>query len=70
MDWQPIETAPKDGSQVLVYAVRRTGPLVASAANRTGSQWWAVNIGCLWPTHWMPLPAPPSQEQDTVLGEE
>jgi len=63
MDWQPIETAPKDGTRVLlVEAEQPTG---------VSTGWWTMagwrdfgDIGCSGladysPTHWMPLPAPP-----------
>jgi hypothetical protein len=59
-DWQPIETAPKDGTEVLVYVPRRLGPLYAGAANTTGKQWWSRNLGDIQPSHWMPLPPPPA----------
>jgi hypothetical protein len=61
MEWQPIESAQKDGTEVLVYVPRRMGAIVAAAGNVTGQQWWARNMGDLKPTHWMPLPPPPSQ---------
>lgn len=58
--WEPIEMAPKDGTEVLVYVPRRRlGPLYASASNPTGDQWWGRGFGDLQPTHWCPLPAPP-----------
>ena len=73
-EWQPIETAPKDGTWVLacggildVYPAEDVPPMVAV---RWQQNWWlvsAVDAGQLLsyerPTHWMPLPAPPSQEQ-------
>jgi hypothetical protein len=60
--WRPIETAPKDGTEVLVYVHRRMGPLFMGATNSTGKQWWSRNLGDVKPTHWMPLPAPPEVE--------
>lgn len=58
-DWQDISTAPRDGTEVLVYVPRRLGALYAGASNPTGVQWWSRNLGDVQPTHWMPLPAPP-----------
>lgn len=65
-EWQPIESAPKDGTKVLAF-----GPHVN---NREGSYievtpyWnglhprWSVEWmdGFGKPTHWQPLPAPPA----------
>lgn len=57
-DWRPIETAPTDGTLVIVYAPRARSPaVVIQAANATGKQWWSL-IGRLRPTHWMPLDPP------------
>ena len=62
--WQPIETAPQDGSTVLVW----DGHDVMTARNiligelETGEpvfQWCADQSCAEDPTHWMPLPAPP-----------
>lgn len=58
--WQPIETAPKDGSDVLVFNPM-TGPYVSRF---TDGEWplhfWGFP-GVWYPgvTHWMPLPPPP-----------
>lgn len=67
--WRPIETAPKDGTLVLIFAALGNpaafeGVLLA-AYGRTddnGEDWWALDSGG-WvksPSHWMPLPPPPT----------
>lgn len=66
--WQPIETAPKDGRNVLLYAdgVREYARYVVGhwgKALLTPAQWFdyagTKPLG-LTPTHWRPLPTPPS----------
>lgn len=57
--WQPIDTAPKDGTEILVYIPRRRGAIYAGASNPSGHQWWSKNLGAIKPTHWLPLPEPP-----------
>lgn len=59
--WQPIETAPKDGSGVLVYQ-----PDVYESDQILIGWWdshlksWLVGEGFQAdPTHWMPLPGKP-----------
>lgn len=67
-EWQPIETAPKDLSSVLVYIPG----YVLGQENEIASVYWNVRFKC-WcavavemepiygePTHWMPLPPPPA----------
>ena len=46
MQWQPIETAPKDGSAVLVYADQATVPLVRFAWWDDGENWEARGFSC------------------------
>lgn len=66
-DWKPIETAPKDGTDVLLCAVDADGSYWAAVA-----QWWVkrwVIIGVVddptfltfEPQFWMPLPTPPQE---------
>ncbi len=73
MEWQPIETAPKDQTRVLLFW-----------DGKVCEGYWNVNDGAIgvgdranwhkpglsrppWycgPSHWMPLPAPPSVPSD------
>lgn len=60
--WQPIETAPKDGTSVLAW---RDSGVHVMRWKRLGDDgfWdeWHVKMNHLsQPTHWMPLPASPS----------
>ena len=49
--WEPIETLPKDETPVLVYAPEAAQQVAIFAANA---------LPDIAPTHWMPLPPPPS----------
>lgn len=61
--WQPIETAPKDGTRV---KLRFATGLDEEGTFRTtyGGEWHVKSFTHLpWanePTHWMPLPEPPA----------
>ena len=63
-EWQPIETAPKNGTEiVLVVTDGFVGQLAFNAhwvRNRNGGECWSVALPGTTPTHWMPLPDPPS----------
>ena len=64
MNWQPIDTAPKDGARVLLLFYTDA---VASCHFKNHSEGgnWYTDIGFSMlierPTHWMPLPEPPSE---------
>lgn len=65
MNWQPIETAPRDGTRVLAWV---KGHLVMIADFRKWgfnreSSWVSITGGEIHPqpTHWMPLPATPKE---------
>ena len=65
-EWQPIETAPKDGNSVIIYDPR--GTTVCEAIYDKHQSSWVDPVETYYryhPTHWMPLPAPP-----VVEGEE
>ena len=56
MEWQPIETAPKDGRKILVFGGRYK---TVSLAEADGGWWRSFRLPDTTPTHWMPLPPPP-----------
>ena len=63
-DWQPIETAPKDGTWCLVFSERAKIPAVAYWV-RDGL-WMSMAGGVSKPAFWMSLPIPPSFEPHTL----
>ena len=68
--WLPIETAPKDGCRVDLWAGERepncswrkpVGREDWTYEGITGATWRDNGGNTIWePTHWMPLPEPPS----------
>jgi len=72
-DWQPIETAPKDGTEFLA---------AIQVHNTRGDEWWERHVVAVddatgdlisdqpWSlgdySHWMPLPDPPKEETSDV----
>ena len=64
-EWQPIETAPKDGRESLCWT-KECGQVVLywDDFNHDEPRWSnGFDDDQITPTHWMPLPKPP-QEQD------
>lgn len=59
MNWQPIETAPKDGEYILVYAGRVTVAWFSDGEWLDGMNHDGYEHETHSPTHWMPLPPPP-----------
>jgi len=65
LTWQPIETAPKDGTVILT--LRKNGRIAPAVwydnpfgdkntvIDNSSGKWWTV-------THWMPLPEPPKEQ--------
>lgn len=64
-EWQPIETAPKDGETPVLtwYPKAYQGKGGHYVMLWQDGKWWAIPGAFeLKPTHWMPLPSPPSTE--------
>jgi hypothetical protein len=74
-EWQPIETAPKDGTPVLLHGrfrryrrgwttVLATWSTFSSRPDATDHDWISglSRVDADW-THWMPLPAPPPRAE-------
>jgi hypothetical protein len=65
MNWQPIETAPKDGTRILVSDYQM-GVVIAKWCETcwmNGAGWLVYDdrsdtISVDEPSHWMPLPDP------------
>jgi hypothetical protein len=72
-DWQPIEKAPRDGTDFIAYN-EFTGPYITAAKSispiaappdgtiRFPMHYWHGQKGTWFPepTHWQPLPSPPN----------
>ena len=61
--WQPIGTAPKDGTEVLLKT-SRTGRIANGLWNAVNSEhgFWVWAYIQAEPNHWMPLPKPPAMQ--------
>lgn len=64
--WQPIETAPKDGTGILLSAPVGFGWRIVGGSWNCGDSLvmphWMSPVAGFQPTHWMPLAAPPLTE--------
>jgi hypothetical protein len=68
MNWQPIETAPKDGTAIIAFipGTYNKVDIVAFGSDGNSGEAWCharcvdgLNAGN--PSHWMPLPEPPKE---------
>lgn len=68
-EWQPIETAPRDGTEILILIPlvwKNNEPVIGNyifTSNSVGFVW--QNRNGYWvhehsPTHWMPMPSLPT----------
>ena len=73
--WQPIETAPKDGTRIDLWAKSWLPAFDRFEFRRFADCYWSkgdtmCNVKAAWtgldrewhPTHWSPLPSPPTPE--------
>lgn len=61
--WQPIDTAPMDGTEIILGV---EGQLVMVGEYHDGMgrfTSWLTNTGLVHATHWMPLPAAPAHRE-------
>lgn len=70
-DWQPIETAPKDGTRILLGGCKLMSSVqigwwgAGRYINRSVGyerDWTTGSTYGFNPTHWMQLPQPPEQQ--------
>lgn len=66
--WLPIETAPKDGTRILVWRKHATRPLIARY--QKDFEWFEDEDGVhLYNLiYWQPLPNPPKEQSAGGLG--
>lgn len=59
--WQPIETAPKDGTHILIFGTfdNMLYPKEEQVVGQYSRGWWSGNRVLSHVTHWMPLPRLP-----------
>jgi len=72
-EWQPIDTAPLRVRLLLAFAnggvtVGFHGPKYSTYGHNYGDAWgygtdWSQSFGGEQPTHWQPLPPPPSEQE-------
>jgi hypothetical protein len=66
-EWQPIDTAPKDGTDIIVFRPKFDGDYIPIV----GVDWWSIRLKC-WgksradtqPTLWQPMPKPRKDAAD------
>jgi hypothetical protein len=67
--WQPISTAPKDGTSILIFEADDS-----AVGNVRISRWRDDTIPTGWtgtenaPSHWLPLPLPPKMPRLAANG--
>lgn len=66
-EWKPIESAPKDGSDILLFATAIPSGKPFIVVGFMGPSGWSTRLSnregndiLIKPTHWMALPLPPT----------
>lgn len=63
-EWRPIESAPKDGTRVLLYRDLWMESMGVCFWDGVQCEWRPVNGSCFpGSSHWMPLPEPPADQE-------
>lgn len=60
MEWKPIESAPKDREIILAGQWALSGNWDVKVGQYLATRW--PFVGERQPSHWMPLPPPPTPE--------
>lgn len=74
-EWRPIETAPKTGERLLGFVAGQVRAITWGKTSHIPLYGWvlvdqgAEDCDLCQPTHWMPLPAPPSANDDHPSAE-
>lgn len=65
--WRPMDTAPRDGSEILIYDPREGYGVNQAKWDEWAAAWVEVieEHGRFEPSRWMPLPAPPADNPAT-----
>lgn len=67
MDWQPISTAPRDGTKIIVFRPVFDGTYIPEVGVDwfgvyCGRRCWAKSREDTQPTMWQPMPQPPRRK--------
>ena len=60
-NWQPIETAPRDGTEFLGFSYSESYHVVSYGYTHDGIDHWFNGDVHIEITRWMPLPKPPKE---------
>lgn len=63
VEWRPIETAPRDGAEIIAMIARKRVRLAWYFKPSSRTEGWLDENGReIIPTHWLPLPPAPGAE--------